>query len=102
MQANALTELGPGLRHDPVLGVKRTQLGSGGTRVQLHLVEVGRDARLDHDPFEMADLEVRGPDRPPQPLLPEADEPLPSLDVTVLGWIRPVDHEAVEIVDAES
>ena len=91
-------ELGP----DSALAVIGPQRLLLEARVQLDLVDGGRDAGLADDPLQMVAVEIRDADRANASVLPETDQRLPGLHVKAGARPGPVDEIEVDWLAPES
>ncbi len=97
----ALGEGAPRLGGDPAVGCSRRRPCLLEARVQLDLVDRGRDAGLVDEAPQVGRVEVRHADRADDALLAQLDERLPRLDVEVLRGHRPVDQVEVHELELE-
>ena len=100
-QLAAPGERAPALGADAVLGVERAQRVLREVRVQLHLVDRGRDPGLVDELGEHRLGEVRDADRADEPALARLDHAAPGVDVLADARVRPVDELQVDAVEPE-
>ncbi len=100
VEAVAAAQGGPALRDDAKLLVHRPHALLRQRRVQLDLVQRGRDARLVDQATQMRLVEVRDADGPHAPFVAQADQRLPAVDIGVHRRQRPVDQVQVQIIQS--
>src|SRR6478735_6320590 len=100
--AGDATHRRPGLRQNPVLGVRLLRLGLGEVRVDLDLVDRGDDRRPLQQRREVFGHEVADPDRAYPPVRQQRLQRLVGADRLVeVGGQRLVQQEQVDLLDPE-
>src|SRR5215207_8729994 len=101
LQQAAAAERAPAFDADIVFGMKFALVALLEAGVELDLVDDGRDAGFADDPLEMVLIEIRNADRLDAASLPELDQRLPCLDISVLAGHRPMDEEQIDLLNPQ-